>query len=79
MTYQYTYKHAETTLECELDYSPEELGFLENGLQMVPDSPEEMVLISAKANGMEMYEVLAEWVIEEIESLALEQLGECHV
>lgn len=78
MTYKYTYKHEEVTLECELDYSPEELGFLEDGLQMVPDSPAEMVLVSATANGMEMYEVLAEWVIEEIEEQALEQLEACH-
>lgn len=68
---KYTYTNEEVTLECELDYSPEELGFLEDGLQMVPDTPQEMVLISALANGMEMYDVLAEWVIEEIEDMAL--------
>ena len=77
MTYKYTYKHEEVTLECDLDYSPEELGFLEDGLQMVPDSPAEMVLISARAHGMDMYEVLAEWVIEEIEERALEQMEMC--
>jgi hypothetical protein len=78
MTYKYTYKNDEVTLECELDYTPEELGYLEDGLQMVPDSPAEMTLTSAKANGMEMYEVLAEWVITEIEEQALEQLGEAY-
>ena len=69
----YTYKNDEVTLECELDYSPEELGFLEDGLQMAPDTPEEMVLLSAKANGMEMLEVLAEWVIDEIIDKALSE------
>lgn len=70
---KYTYTNEEVTLECELDYLPEELGFLEDGLQMVPDTPEEMVLLSAKANGMEMLEVLAEWVIDEIIDKALSE------
>jgi hypothetical protein len=74
MTYEYTYKNEEVTLECVLEYTPEELGYFENGLQMVPDSPAEMTLISATAHGMEMYEVLAEWVITEIEEQALQQL-----
>ena len=71
---KYTYFNSEVTLQCELHYAPEEMGFLEDGLQMVPDTPEEMVLISALANGMEMYDVLAEWVIEDIEEEALEFL-----
>lgn len=74
---RYTYINDEVTLECELHYTPEELGFLEDGLQMVPDTPEEMELLSAKANGMEMLEVLAEWVVDEIIERALQQMELC--
>jgi len=66
MTYKYAYKTAEVTLECELEYTPEELGFLEDGLQMVPDTPAQIELVSAKVNGLEMVELLAEWVVDDI-------------
>lgn len=63
---RYTYKTAEVTLECELEYTPEQLGFLEDGLQMVPDTPAQIELVSAKVNGLEMVELLAEWVVDDI-------------
>lgn len=64
---KYKYVNEEVTLECELDYSAEKLG-----------EPEDMVLISALANGMEMYEVLAEWVVEDIECSALLAMDNGH-
>ena len=68
---RYTYKTAEVTLECELEYTPEELGFLEDGLQMVPDTPAQVSLVSAKVKGLEMVELLAEWVVDDIIDKAL--------
>ena len=70
---KFTYVTDEATLECELTYTPEELGYLEDGLQMVPDTPEEIELISAKVNGMEMVELLAGWVVDDIISKAVKQ------
>ena len=70
---KFTYVTDEATLECKLTYTPEELGYLEDGLQMVPDTPEEIELISAKVNGMEMVELLAGWVVDDIISKAVKQ------
>jgi hypothetical protein len=68
---KYVYVTAEVTLECELEYIPEELGFLEDGLQMVPDTPAQVELVSAKVKGLEMVELLAEWVVDDIIDKAL--------
>ena len=76
---KYTYVNEEVTLECVLEYYPEELGFLEDGLQMVPDAPAMTELLSAKANGMEMLEVLADWVKDQIEEQALREVEHADV
>ena len=69
---KYTHKSNGIELDCELEFCDEEAGFMEDGLQMTPTIPAEMVLVSACLNGIELFDVLADWFVTEIEDVALE-------
>jgi hypothetical protein len=58
---------------CELEYEEAERGSREqgSGLQMEPDYPESMTLVSAEVNGVDIYPLLDEKQKEEIEIKAL--------
>ena len=62
-------------LDCELEYELAELGEREHGtgLQLEPDEPENAVLITAELNGVDIFELLSEYIIKLIETKALQK------
>lgn len=63
-------------LECEVEYTPAETGSREfgTGLQIEPDYPEDVALLSVKAGDIDILDVLADHVSEDIVAYYLETL-----
>lgn len=72
----YTSRDLSVGLTCHLEYSPAERGAREpgTGLQLEPDSPESMTLLSAYLRGVDIIDVLSGSVMQAIEAEALEQM-----
>jgi hypothetical protein len=60
-------------LECILEYEAPEIGSRENGLQIEPDQKASCVLLHAFLYGGDVYFLLSDALVEEIEIAALEQ------
>ena len=58
---------------CELEYEAAEEGSREQGtgLQLEPDHPAQMTLLTAELNGVDIYSMLSEEQIAEVQTLAL--------
>lgn len=69
---EYVFSRADVVFECELEYVPAEVGSTEMGLKIEPDYPEYMELVSAQHKGVEMIGFLADYVVRDIQSEALE-------
>lgn len=61
------------TLNCTLEYTPAERGSYEDGLQMEPDYPAEAILLDVTLEGTDVYFLLSEELINEIEVESLLQ------
>lgn len=66
------------SLECTFEYEPEEKGSRERGtgLQLEPDSPEEIILLSVEVKGTNVLDLLDNTIVTQIEKKCLEQLKE---
>lgn len=75
MLYEYKYTKLECgePIECHLDFDEGEEGSREQGVQMEPDISPSMTLHNAYVKGVDIADVLAPSIIEEIEQAALEQ------
>jgi len=60
-------------LKCELEYEAPEIGYREDGVQVEPDYPASCVLIIAELQGVDVYFLLSDELVEEIEIAASEQ------
>lgn len=58
-------------IECALDFEPAERGAREAGLQVEPDYPAKLTLVTAKVNGVDIAPLLTEKQISAVEKLAL--------
>jgi len=95
MEFQYTYEYkassnSKISLECTLEYEPEELGSWADGLQQEPNYPAEVILYTAfitdSSNiSCDVFDMLNESIIEDIEKKAQKyyegdtpQVGRCN-
>lgn len=69
---KFTFVRADVVLECELEYVPAEVGSTENGLKIEPDYDEYMDLVSVTHKDVEMIGFLADYVVRDIQTEALE-------
>ena len=70
----YVYKFDGGELECKLEYESAERGNRENGtgLQLGPDFQASATLITAKLNGVDIFELLSDDLVKMIEAKAIE-------
>lgn len=64
------------TLVCHLEYEPAERGSREHGLQMEPDYPAQVTLVAAYVRDVNVYDLLSDDQIEQIEISAARDLEE---
>ena len=72
-TYTYEYKassNSKISLECTLEYEPEELGSWSDGLQQEPNYPAQVILYTAFVGSCDVFDMLNEFTIEDIEKKA---------
>lgn len=69
---EYVFIRADVQLDCILEYMPAEIGSTENGLKIEPDYDEHMELVSAAHKGIEMIGFLADYVVRDIQTEALD-------
>ena len=71
----YTYNFKGGKLECELEYETAERGSRERGtgLQLEPDFHASAILITAKLNGIDIFDLLHDDLVKMIEAKAIEQ------
>lgn len=60
------------TLVCHLEYEPAERGSREHGLQMEPDYPAQVTLVAAYVRDVNVYDLLSDDQISQIECAALD-------
>lgn len=72
-TYYFDYEWAGGVLKCELEYEPPESGSWQDGLQMEPNYPAQMTLHNAYIDDINVADILAESVVQDIENKALER------
>jgi hypothetical protein len=89
MEFQYTYEYkassnSKISLECTLEYEPEELGSWSEGLQQEPNYPAQVILYTAFVGSCDVFDMLNEFTIEDIEKKAQKyyegdtpQVGRC--
>jgi len=80
MEFQYTYEYkassnSKISLECTLEYEPEELGSWCDGLQQEPNYPAQVILYIAfitdiNNTSCDIFAILNEFTIEDIEKKA---------
>ena len=79
-TYNVYYKtnYKPLYLEVEIEYEPPQIGSREygTGLQLEPDYPEDVYVISAKLKGVDVVDILIENILDEIKEYYLEELKE---
>jgi len=67
----------EHSLECDVDYTPFSRGSFERGgLQIEPDRPEAMEVLSAKLNGIEILALLSPVFVKAIEQKAWDKIAD---
>lgn len=74
-TYWFDYNFAGGILKCELEYVPEEKGSWEDGVQMEPNYPAVMDLLSAYIDDIDVMDLLSSGAIYDIEDKALENFN----
>ncbi|CAB4198287.1 hypothetical protein UFOVP1309_67 [uncultured Caudovirales phage] len=71
----YTYKFIGGEMECELGYYPAENAKIDAfGLGLNPYFPSDVVLLTAKLNGIDISELLKDEVVKLIEEKALAEM-----
>ena len=66
---EFVFKIDGVELTCHVEYEPEERGSRENGIQMEPDYPGEVIIYGIYANSeIDIQSLLSDAIIEEIEA-----------
>ncbi len=66
----------DASIICHLEYEPAERGSREHGLQMEPDYPAQVTLVAAYVRDVNVYDLLSDDQIEQIEISAARDLEE---
>jgi len=62
----------DASIICHLEYEPAERGSREHGLQMEPDYPAQVTLVAAYVRDVNVYDLLSDDQISQIECAALD-------
>jgi hypothetical protein len=68
----HTYYFYDLAIECELEYYTGCKGSWEDGQQIEPDDPPSMTLLSARIGSTDIYEMLTQHYIDDIEENAIQ-------
>lgn len=74
-THDFTFKYKSLFLECEIDYTPSERGSREygTGLQLEPDYDAVAEVISVRLEGVDITDIIREYILDEISDAFLNQ------